>query len=85
MVVGFKFKIKRIPKIRKNKKKKYKFLFNEKVRINCLTKKKNNIINFTKNSDYYVKFTESCQIRYYQLRKLHNLFLPVLKKYRFFL
>lgn len=76
-----KIRIRRAPKLRKNQKKKYKFLFNKKTKINSLTHKKNYIINYSDNGHFCIKFKESCQLRYYQIRKLHNRLLPLLKRY----
>lgn len=77
-----KVKIRRSPKLRKNKKKKYKFIFNKKTKINSLTHKKNYIINYSDNGHFCIKFKESCQLRYYQIRKIFNRLQPLLKKYQ---
>jgi len=77
-----KLKIRRVPRIRKNKKKKYKFAFNAKLKINCLTKKRNEIYNTTRNSLYRIRFSECCQMRYFNIKKIRLLLLRIMKRHK---
>lgn len=56
---------------------KFKFMFNKKIKISRLNYTKN---SFSKNGQYNVKFTENCQLQYFQLKGLYHALLPYLKK-----
>ena len=54
----------------------YHYRFNKKIKISRLNYTQKSL---QKNGIFIVKFTETCQLRYTQLTKLHLVLLPFLK------